>query len=251
MRWERLVLAAAMLLTLAMASCTTATSSQAGGEAVTGSGVMATDSRSLAAFSAVDLRALGNVIVEPGSAAAIRIEGEDNVVPIITTGVQQGRLVIAWKSGTGPVSATRPITYHLTAPGDLSELAVRGAGTIQLSAMRGDTLRLGVDGLGRITVNGVDATKLNVSITGAGQVVPSGRVDQQRLTIEGVGTYLATGLASRQTDVTIAGAGHAEVQVSGALNATLDGIGSVLYRGAPQVTRHGDGLGQVMPISGQ
>ncbi|HUZ02712.1 MAG TPA: head GIN domain-containing protein [Thermomicrobiaceae bacterium] len=251
MRWERLVLLAAMLLGLAAAGCTTGSTPRSSGETLSGSGVMTSDTRSLAAFSAVELRALGNVVVERGATASIRIDGEDNLVPRITTGVQHGRLIIDWTSGIGSVNATRPITYHLTAPVDLTGLNVQGAGTIQLGAMQGDTLRLGVDGLGKISVDEVAVATLIANISGAGQIAMSGQAGRQQLTIDGVGIYQAPDLASRQADVTISGAGHAVVQVSDVLNAKINGIGSVRYAGQPRVNRSGDGLGQVTPMSSQ
>lgn len=239
------------LLVLAAVSCTASVSPRAGGTAVTGSGVMASDTRGLTGFTAVELRAVGNLDVERGGTTSIRIEADDNLLPHITTVVRQGVLVIDWAPGTGSVTTRHAITYHLSAPQALAAATVHGAGAIHLGALQGDTVRLGVDGAGSIAVDAVQSTNLVASIGGAGRISAAGQARHQQLTIDGLGTYQAAGLATQQADVTITGAGHAQVRVSDALNATIDGVGSVQYAGTPRVTRHGTGLGQVIPMTTQ
>ena len=59
-----------------------------------GSGAAATQTRTLPAFTAVDLAGANNVIVHVGGTQAVTVHGDDNLVKYVTTTVQDGTLAI-------------------------------------------------------------------------------------------------------------------------------------------------------------
>ncbi len=52
--------------------------------------------------------------------------------------------------------------------------------------------------------------------------------------MEGVGSYEGYELLSTDMNVTVSGVGGAKVRASGTLTATLNGVGSIRYKGDPE-----------------
>src|SRR3712207_1838364 len=61
---------------------------------VNGSGNLISETRQVAGFSAVDLDGVGELNIQQGSTESLLIEGDDNIVPLITSTVRNGRLVL-------------------------------------------------------------------------------------------------------------------------------------------------------------
>lgn len=80
----------------------------------TGGASQVTETREASGFSAIDLRAPGQVVVTVGDHEALTIEAADNVLPQISSTVRDGVLVLQWTSGS-VVCTTRPVVYRVTA----------------------------------------------------------------------------------------------------------------------------------------
>ena len=80
----------------------------------TGSGIEATQVRSLPPFSALDLTGANNVTVHVGATQSVTVHADDNLIGRITTRVQSGSLLIG--NTPGNFSTRAPTIVAVTVP---------------------------------------------------------------------------------------------------------------------------------------
>jgi hypothetical protein len=247
---------------------------------VSGSGLLRTEARDVASFTAIDLRAVGDAVVEVGPTASVEIDAEDNLLPYLTTSVVDGTLRIETKAGV-TLRTTKAILYRITVP-TLTRTSVAGSGTVHAEGIQGTDFAADVSGSGQIVVKGtaqtaaldvsgsgrVDTTalasdaltvdvsgsghvaaratgSLSASVGGSGDISVSGTAQQCRINVAGSGSVDARSMTSTNADVTISGSGAARVNVTGELSVHIQGSGDVTYQGAPNVTSDIQGSGRV------
>ena len=103
---------------------------------------------------------------------------------------------------------------------------------------------------GAVSISGENLTLKNISIklNGAEKVTMSGTVEKQEIEINGAGYYEASDFTSKDCIVILNGAGGAAVKVSGTLNASISGAGSIKYIGNPEITQKINGIGKIEKI---
>ncbi len=193
---------------------------------VTGSGNVISETRSVSGFDSIDLQGSGSVTVSLGSDESVLVEADDNIVPLIETTVQNGKLVISTKDNTNINTRTG---IHITvAMKSLKSLTLSGSGEIQTKGKFGDSLSVMLPGSGSITVEGgVDS--VNISLPGSGNIY----CDQ---------------LLARSATVSLNGSGTISVYASESLDASLRGSGTIRYSGNPsQVNKSVTGSGNITP----
>ena len=152
---------------------------------VVGSGNSVTETRQLAEFDEIEFRVAGDFKVTIAEKATpLEIDADDNILPLITTEVVDGRLI---------VDSERPFkTKHSpdfkVAVTSLNRVIVQGAGDM--------------------TVRGLDNYKFELEINGSADVRLSGKSDELKIAVNGSGDVHAYELSARQTDISIAGSGR-------------------------------------------
>jgi hypothetical protein len=190
------------------------------------SGPLQTEQRQPGDFHQVELRGAGGLEVEVGPATSLTISADAALLKDLTTEVRDGRLVIDYKRGWNWFSHHQ-LKIRLTTP-VLDGLAIRGAGDAAVSGMKGERLLLEIDG--------------------AGDLRASGETGMLEAHIKGAGDMDLSQLAARDAKVSINGAGDLRVRASGALEATINGAGSISYAGNPQpVKTQINGAGSIRP----
>lgn len=190
---------------------------------IEGSGVSQTVSRAVPAFSKVELAGVGLVRVHPGSPQGVTVSGDDNIVPLVTTEVRDGTLVVGQKEGS--FSTRKPLVVDVRAP-----------------AVAGSIL----SGMGDLTVDGVSGRTFAVDLSGSGKLDVGGNVTALDATVSGTGAAQLEHLVTRDAKVVLSGLGSAHVFVTHSLDASVDGMGSVVYGGNPQhVQKQVTGVGAV------
>lgn len=186
-----------------------------------GSGTMATETRQVSGFHEIDLSGSGHVLVSVTGTESLTVEAEDNILPLLTSEVRNGRLVLGARRSISP---TREIVY-----------------TITVVSLEG----VSVSGSGIVTATGIDVSGFDVEISGSGTVVPEGVADQIDLSISGSGRFDGDELVSSSGHVSISGSGRAVVKVTDVLDVEVSGSGRVEYLGDPAVTSSISGSGSV------
>jgi hypothetical protein len=189
---------------------------------VKGSGVAATQVRTLPAFTAVDLAGSNNVTVHVGGTQAVTVHGDDNLIRYVTTTVQEGTLAVGQSRD---FSTKSPMSVVITVP-----------------ALDASTL----SGAGVVTVTGVAADKFTVRAPGSGVLVVTGTATTLDATLSGTGDVRLDGLATHDATATVSGTGRLLVNASHSLDATVSGVGSIVYSGSPpDVTKNVTGTGSI------
>lgn len=214
-----------------------------------GSGNVVTETRAVSDFHRVALAGVGEMNITQGDTESLTIEADDNLMPLITTKVENGTLTIGLETDRGRISInpSRPIKYTLSVK-TLDGIDVSGAGNISAPSLKSDTLTYVGSGAGNLNIPQLETKQLRVTISGAGNASLGGTAETQELTMTGVGNYSAGDLKTTKTAVTVSGVGSATVWATQNLNVSISGAGSVSYYGSPQVTQQTSGIGSVKKL---
>jgi hypothetical protein len=194
---------------------------------ISGSGKRVVQKRDIGSFTSITTEGAYNIEVTCQKEPSLEIEGDDNVVPLITTEISNNVLHVSNSQG---YSVNEPIKIKLSVL-NLEGLSVSGAGKIDIKGMNNDTFEIDSKGAPAIVVSGTTKT-ITIDISGAGQI------DTQNLR------------ASRAT-VEAKGAAKIELDVAEQLDVTVSGPSSVIYKGNPVVNKTINGPGKVERRGGE
>src|ERR1700760_4527436 len=133
----------------------------------TGSGIEATQVRSLPPFSALDLTGANHVTVHVGATQSVTVHADDNLIGRITTRVQSGSLLIG--NTPGNFSTRAPTIVAVTVP-SLGAITLTGYGNITGTGLNSQSLTVALAGYGNVRATGT-AARLDVKMSGAGNAI--------------------------------------------------------------------------------
>ncbi len=188
---------------------------------IEGNGNSTKESRTLAPFDSVRVQIGADVTITIGKTGPLTIEAEENILPLIETTIEKGKLVI---SSARSFSSTKPIKITGSAP-NITGIELLGSGDINVTALSSDSLAIDLNGSGNVIATG-KSTKLKVDLKGSGNVQ-------------------CYGLAADAVTVEIKGSGNAEVAAESTLIANVIGSGDCNYKGSPKVTASAIGSGSI------
>jgi hypothetical protein len=259
-------LAITMAVVMLVAACGPGWETNIGSQqAVTGSGQVVEESRSVGGITDVELAMQGTLQIELGESESLRIEAEDNLLEYIETDVFGGTLTIRNSSGVTLLN-TEPIRYYLmvtsldsivasssgdiVGPGfetDRFSVAVHSSGNVTLGPLVCDSLDVEVSSSGGVEVESLEAATIDVQISSSGNVlIGRGSVGIQEVRISSSGEYDAAALASREARVHLTSSGGATLRVQDRLTADLSSSGSVFYYGSPSVDENATSSGRAV-----
>jgi Putative auto-transporter adhesin, head GIN domain len=192
---------------------------------VEGSGVAASETRRVAAFTAVELAGSNVVDIRVDGTRSVVVHADDNLLSRVTTTVSAGRLVIGQIPGSFKTKSELRVDIHVPKLDDLS-----------------------LTGSGIVFATGIEAASLRVTIDGSGVINATGTVDRLDVSIGGSGDAQLGDLRARTVHATVAGSGRILTVATDTLNATVPGSGAIIYGGTPaHVTTNITGSGTVVP----
>lgn len=192
-------------------------------ETVRGSGVSKTEDRTVADFQRLVVEGSPGVSIRVGEAKALTVSGDDNLVPWVTTQVQDGTLTIGIRPGS--YSARQRLTVLVSVPA-LESVRVRGSSDVEAAGLAGGSFA--------------------IEIHGSGNVRASGKVDRLEVGVSGSGDVRLDDLESREAQISVAGSGDVDVWSTETLSVSIAGSGDVRYKGEPRVTQSVAGSGSVV-----
>lgn len=196
------------------------------GHGIKGSGVRKTETRTLPAFHSVSLSGAFDAEIVCQQEQSLTIEGDDNILPLVTTEVRDGELRVG---SDGAYSVNKSVHLKITMP-SVDAVQTSGASKIVVTNVRGDNLK--------------------VKSSGASTVIASGETASLDINMSGAGKIDARELHAGRVGVDSSGAGHAEVFATEELNATVSGAASVSYYGDPKVLNQKvSGVGSIKRVS--
>jgi hypothetical protein len=96
------------------------------------------------------------------------------------------------------------------------------------------------------TTNTLQSNTLTCRIDGTGSMTLRGKATEQVVQVYGTGEIHSFDLTASRCTVTLSGTGSVEVTATQRLDATLSGVGSIVYGGnPPELTQHINGDGTI------
>ena len=214
-----------------------------GGNSVKGSGIVKTESRNVSGFSSISVSIPANVIVVQGETEGVVLEGDDNILPLIETVVDDRQLQICFneKNLSIRTSALKLIVSAKAVEG----LSVAGAGDMHAARLRSATLKVRISGSGNTTIGNLDTDNLIVSVAGSGNFTAGGKARNVETRIAGSGDMKIGKLEASTVKVSVAGSGDATVWAKESLTVSVAGSGDVKYYGDAKVSQSIAGSGSV------
>ncbi len=198
------------------------TVTQDGEPPVIGSGVRVTETRDVTGFSAVHMKGAFSVSATCGADHAFSMTGDDNLLPMVETKVEDGTLTI---SLSGSIKTEKTIRIELSAP-TLNRVTVGGAVRAHLTGLSGDSFDL--------------------QLSGAGSVTAAGSVRSLDINASGAMNLNAEELRAQVVSVEMSGAGNGTVTATEELHVTISGVGRLECHGnPPKVSKSLSGLGKL------
>ena len=184
-------------------------------ETVRGGGAIRTETRSLPAFTNIELGGSGDATINYGVASNVTVTGYENLLPIYETKVIGSTLYLQYK----------PDVYNVK--NDNVKVSVT------LPALAG----LRVNGAGKIAAKNFVNTNLTASINGSGYIfIGDSQYGTAKYDINGSGEIKAATTIALDAEAYISGSGNINLNVSNKLKASISGSGNINYWGNPATT---------------
>lgn len=206
-------------------------------------GPRSTEDRPIDEVTALELRTSGDVTITQGGTASLSVTAAEDVLSRLTSEVRDGVLVLGVDQ-PGMFGTLGRVQYDLVLP-DLEAVRITGSGDVSADTAGAQDLAVLIEGSGSVDVDDVEVTTVTVRIAGSGDVELDGRAADLQVTIDGSGSFEGEGLTSKDAVVAIQGSGDAAVDVTGKLEASIAGSGSITHTGGASVTSDVDGSGQI------
>ncbi len=206
------------------------------------------ETRTVGAFTEVNLGGSSRVVFRQGSPQRVEVEGSPEALALFETTVSDSQLRLSFRQNLRGALSSKdygPVTVYVTAP-TVHALRVSGSGRLQVEGdLNTDNLALGVSGSGRLLVPRLTATALETTVSGSGQAEAGGTCPRHAVRISGSGQVKARNLKSEACQVRVSGSGNAYLYASQSVDAQLSGSGNVFVAGGARTTSHSSGSGQL------
>jgi Protein of unknown function (DUF2807). len=211
---------------LLMVACAGLLSSCDDGDDRRSRGPSRTETRDVSSFDSIDMSGAARIEITVGKPESLVLEGRAASIERVETEVRHNTLFIESKPRDWFMSSNRRrITVKITVP-RLASLQVEGGNDVRLTGFDGGDSTIRASGAAHISAEGRLA-ELTVHMAGAGHGDFSRLVaDQAKVVVEGVGSVI--------------------VHPKDTLDATMNGVGAILYTGSPrEVNTRMNGLGTI------
>jgi hypothetical protein len=187
---------------------------------------MSSETRDVGAFREIEMDGAARLEITVGGAESVSIEARESALRRIKTDVRGDTLHIKSKPKDWFISDGRPrVTIRITVP-ELESLKLEGGNDVRLAGFNGGETRIRAEG--------------------AAHIRAEGRLDELTVHLAGAGHADFTRLLADDAKVTVDGVGSVYVHPRESLNATMNGVGAILYVGEPgKVKTRMNGLGTI------
>ena len=230
---------------------------------IDGNGHPSTETRTLPAFTRIQVNGDFRVKVDTGSSCIAIVEADENLQDLIGTYVSGDKLVIESRNGDC-LNSSHPVEISVVTP-SVNNIDLNGSGNVYCYGLNAEEIVLSLSGSGEINCTQIIASSVKLDLEGSGKIDCTADVENLSSKIEGSGEIKITGSALNSefkvigsghqrasqlnTDVSIAyisGSGIIDTEVNNSLDVTIIGSGIVNYSGNPVITSYISGSGKIV-----
>jgi hypothetical protein len=188
---------------------------------VRGSGNLQKEKRQTGPFNSISTEGAFNIEVVCQKPQSLEIEGDDNILPLISTEVSNNVLHVRGLRG---YSVSQPIKLKIFAP-DLVAVSSSGAGTFEVSGLKNEKFEIDANGAPKIRASG-ETKALSIGANGAGKI-DTHKLRAANVQVDSKGVPSVQVYASEQLNVTISGPSRVVYEGNAVVNQTIHGPGKV------------------------
>lgn len=237
-----------VLITLFAFAAITAFAQKNNWKQVQGNGNIQKENRIVGAFTAVNNGGSNIVEISYGETNSVMVEADENILPIITTTVKNGTLVIGSQNGSSYSSHHRLKVYITMSR--VTGIEQHGSGNIIGSGnfYNDATTDIEVHGSGNIKLGFASFTNLQTSVHGSGNIeLTAGKVENLDAATNGSGNLVAYAISSKNVKARTSGSGNVKVAPLTSLVAETSGSGNVYYKGSlSDINAKSSGSGKIV-----
>ena len=189
-------------------------------------GPVTTETREVADFDSIEMEGAARLEITVGAKESVIVEAHDDIIARVKTEVHGDTLHIRSKPKDWFIADGKPrVTIRISVP-ELESLEVEGGNDVRLS--------------------GIDGGDTKIRAGGAVYIRAQGHLDELTVHLAGAGHADLSDLIANEVKVTVDGVGSVYVHPKDSLDATMNGVGAILYSGSPrEVNTRMNGLGTI------
>lgn len=203
-------------------------------ETLRGNGNIVKENREITTYNKISVNGFFEVELVPAENNTVLIEGDENIINILTTEVKDGTLFISTVNEQ-PVIASRKHKIKFKVPySTLQEISLIGCGTITSNKIiKSDNFKVTVDGPGSIALS-IKAVHIDSWVLGSGTINIKGTAQKFMCKVVGSGNIKGYGLNAENVVAFISGSGNAQVNSTTAISGKIIGTGNITFSGEPK-----------------
>jgi hypothetical protein len=193
-------------------------------ETFDGNGVPGEESRTVVDFDRIVARGELEVVISEGP-FAVGVTIDENLLERVQTEVNAGRLEVSIFGGN--LGDSLPGPHVSVSMPELRGLEVSGSGRVTAREFgSSEDVALRLSGSGELRWSG-DASAVEAELNGSGELTLSGSASRVDYLLAGAGTLNATGLRARSANIEVDGSGSVSATVDGIVDARVEGSGTI------------------------
>ena len=215
-----------------------------GSEKVVGSGKLGSEVREIASFNQIKIEGVFNVFLSQKDKESIRVEADENILPLVLVSVENNVLTVKLKENTS-ISKMKKINVYISCV-DINSLKSEGVGMLNCeNQLKLNSLELNVSGVGASRLN-LEVGTLNIKSDLVGALFVTGTAKEVTAKQNGIGAFEAFDLKAEKLSLETNGVGKVEVFASTEITIDAHGVGGIKYKGNPATKNiKSEGLGSV------
>ncbi len=199
-----------------------------------GSGEVITEERNISQIDSISISAGINLYLERTGVEALRIEAEDNIIPLIITRVSDGELNIRYdRFVLGGIFTRRPVNIYVNID-KINSLRASSGANLESGPIKTETLSINLSSGANGEID-LDVTELESRLSSGANLRVSGSTENQDINVSSGANYDGSGLRSNNAIVNVSSGGFVQVNVSENLIADISSGGRVIHYGDPQI----------------
>jgi hypothetical protein len=206
-----------------------------------GNGKIIKQDRTLSPFSSIEISGAYSVYVKQDSIQSVSVEADENLLPLITTKVENNKLVIDNKKN---IHGSKDLKIYISVA-ECDDISI--SGDVEFNSdgkIKAKEMDVDISGMGNLNMI-VELQSLSIECSGSGNLNLSGTAENVNADLSGASDISAYYLLTKYFKLSSSGAGKANINVSEKLDIDISGASTVNYKGNPSINQNISGVGKV------